>query len=186
MGIDWRLVAQILVPFATLLLGFWLNRRFERQVKLSVYLGHMSNFKLKEVDIYTHAIVVSNNGKMPATNVRICHHWLPGSIEIYPTMQYRIEKLSDGGADLIIDRLLPNGLISVQYLYFEPRNLDMIHRGVRCDQGFAKFIPVLQTRIYPNWVMRSLAGLVAIGTITACYLVIQFGCWIYRLTLLTH
>jgi len=186
MNVDWNLVVSIAIPFATLLLGIWLNRRFERQAKLISWLGHIAQFKTGEMQVYTHAIAVRNDGKLAANNVRIRHAWLPNSYQVYPALSYRIEPMEGGGADMVFEKLVPGEQISIQYLYFEPRDVDMIHRDVKCDEGFAKVIPMLLSRVYPRWAIRISRVLFAVGICASVYLLIEVCKWIYRLVVLTH
>lgn len=80
MNINWDLVVRIVVPLGTLVLGRFLDRWLTKKPKLISYLGHVSAFTLSNeshTQVFTHAIVVRNEGREAANNVRVGHYVLP-------------------------------------------------------------------------------------------------------------
>ncbi len=47
---------------------------------------------------------------------------------------------------IVIPTLVPNEQTAISYLYHPPLIADQVNAGIKCDQGFAKAIPVLITR----------------------------------------
>ena len=102
--IDWGVVASIAAPIIALFVGVWVNRKFESRPKLISYYGHISAFvhtpeEGNPFDINTHSVVLGNTGKKSATNVRIRHSVLP-DFNIWPHVQYDVEELPGGGAEI--------------------------------------------------------------------------------------
>ena len=101
MGIDWGLVANIAVPLATLLVGAILTRVLSRPV-VTTYLGHVSAHRQAAVaegphfDVFTHSVVIQNNGWASAKNVRLTHNILP-SFSVFPDVEYQVFDLPGGG-----------------------------------------------------------------------------------------
>lgn len=171
MTIDWHLVVQLALPVATLFLGAWINRWFERRPVLTSYYGHISAFKFaapdgNKVDVYTHSVVLRNAGRMSAKNVRIVHTALPEFV-IFPAVEYTVVTLPDGGKEILIPSLVPSEQITISYLYGPPLTYAGINSGIKSDEGFAKQIPVLLQRQLPRWVNVLTAILVSLGLMTA-------------------
>src|SRR6266446_2859538 len=142
MTIDWPLAVSVGIPILTLFLGAWVQRWFEKRPVLTSYFGHVSAFKWtdntgKKHDIFTHSVVVKNNGKRSANNVRIRHQNLP-DFTVSPAEDYTVVKLPEGGSDIIIPVLVPNEEVTISYLYFPPLTWNMVNREIRSDEGFAK------------------------------------------------
>lgn len=174
-GIDWSLVTRIAEGTALLLVGAWVNRRFESHPALYSYFGHVSAFKYtppggKQIDVYTHSVVVSNQGRRPATNVRLNHNVLP-DFTISPTAVYSIQTLPDGTRDILIPAIVPGEALTISYLYFPPVTWDQVNAGIKFDEGFAHQIPVLLQRQYPRWVTTTLTLLALVGLVAVLYVV---------------
>lgn len=174
MKIEWNIVLTMLLPFITLFLGAWLNRYFEKQPKLIAYFSHISAFTLKTIQphitVNTHSVVLHNSGNQCATNIRLHHTNLP-AFNIWPSIVYNVETLSDGSTDIIIPKLVQGEQITISYLYFPPLLVDNINSSIKCDQGFSKQIPVLLQRQYPQWFNYLVLLFVLIGIFTVCYFV---------------
>lgn len=171
MTVDWHLVAQIGVPVATLFLGAWVRRWFEKRPALTSYFGHVSAFKYaredgKKVDIYTHSVVLRNAGRKSASNVRIRHTVLP-SFQIVPPVDHRVIDLADNAKEILIPTMVPGEQLTISYLYFPPLTYANVNAGIKSDEGFATQLPVLLQRQYPKslGVLTVAAVLVGVGTI---------------------
>ena len=174
MQIDWIVLATIAAPIITLFIGVWVNRRFEDRPTLISYYGHVSAFLHtadggQQFHVHTHAVVLRNTGRKPATDVRLHHNILP-DFNIWPTIVYHVETLLDGTKDIVIPALVPNEEITISYLYFPPVTYSQINAGIKCEQGFANAIPVLLQRQYPRWVNRTTALILLVGVIFIAYL----------------
>jgi hypothetical protein len=177
-GIEWSLVARIVEGTALLLIGAWVNRRFESRPVLYSYFGHVAAFKYtppggQQIDIYTHSVVVSNQGRRPATNVRLNHRVLP-DFNIYPTAAYSIQPMPDGTSDIVIPSIVPGEALTISYLYFPPVTWNQVNAGIKFDEGFARQIPMLLQRQYRRWVTVVSVGLALVGLVAVVYAMI-FG-----------
>lgn len=175
MAIDWNVVATIASPVIALFAGVWVNRRFENRPVLISYFSHVSSFRYtptggQPLQMNSHSVVLRNNGRQSATNVRLHHAILP-EFNIWPTIVHNIETLQDGSKDIVIPTLVPAEEITVSYLYFPPVVAGQINSGIKCDQGFANQITVLLQRQFPRWLTRTMIALVLVGLITSCYLI---------------
>ncbi len=115
-------------------------------------------------------MVVSNQGRRPATNVRLNHNVLP-DFTIVPTAAYSIQTLPDGTSDILIPRIVPGEALTISYLYFPPVTWNQVNAGIKFDDGFARPIPVLLQRQYPRWVTTTLTLLALVGLVAVVYVV---------------
>jgi len=176
MNINWSVFATITAPILALFIGAALNRMIERKPKLIYYLGQVSAFRLstpQQFDLFTHSIVIVNNGKRSANGVRIGHNILPDNFNIYPSVSYEIETLSSGGKDIKIPALVPGEQITISYLYFPPLTWDKINSSIKHDDGFAKRLYVLPTPQFPKWMIRILKFFVWLGIIAFIYIAFE-------------
>ncbi len=174
MSIDWMVVATIAAPIITLFVGVWVDRRFENRPTLISYFGNVAAFTHTteaglQIQIHTHTVVLRNAGRRSATNVRLHHATLP-DFNIWPQVVYHVEELADRSKDIVIPTLVPGEQITLSYLYFPPITVVQVNAGIKCDQGFAKQIPVLLQRQYPRWISILAAMLMLIGIISILYL----------------
>jgi len=175
MKIDWLVVATIAAPTIALFIGVWINRRLESRPNLVSYFGHVSAFRHtpaegSPINVNTHSVILSNTGRRSATNVRIHHRVLP-AYNIWPTLVHHVEELEEGSSDIVIPTLVPDEQITISYLYFPPMTAFDINAGIKCDQGFARTIPVLLQRVYPRWFNIISVILTLVGIISLLYLI---------------
>jgi len=175
MPIDWSLVANIVSPFIALILGYVLTRISERKPKLSYYTGHVSSFTIKDtkVPVFTHSIVVMNNGKKTAKNVRIGHDIFPNNYVIHPPKESEIVSIEGTRRELKISELIPNEIITVNYLYFPPITWDQINTTVKHDDGFGKLVTVIPTTQYPKWAINLTKFFLFLGIVAFLYIVYE-------------
>jgi hypothetical protein len=201
MDVDWDLMLRIIIPFGTLIAGVFLRVRLEKRSNVVFYIGTESDFAIrndggqsesaKEKDdpdskdtnktssvtgVYTHSLVISNNGRASAKNLRVGHVILPEHFFVSPKVDYEIKAIPDSGSDMVFPILRPNETVTVSYLYFQRVGANQIHTYLKSDEGFAKGIPVFQTRLYPKWVRISLL----IASVSG------FIAWIYVLVILSR
>ena len=173
MTIDWNIVATIAAPLIALLVGAALNRAIEGRSRLISYLGHASahHIELEDgtpLDIHTHSIVLKNAGRRPARNVRLTHAVLP-NFNVYPGVDFNIEKLPSGDIDIVLPVLVSQQEITISYLYHPPITWKDVNGLIKSDEGFAKVVSVLPTIQYPAWVNTIATGLTLIGLIASLY-----------------
>jgi hypothetical protein len=176
MTLDWTAIATIAAPLLALFVGAWLDRWLETRPILISYFGHVSSFRYtaddgQEIIIHTHAVVLRNTGRRPATGVRIHHQTLP-SFSIWPSVVYTTEELPDKTRDILIPTLVPGEEVTISYLYFPPLTVDRVNAGIKYDQGFATAVPVLLQRQYGNWANRIVGTLMLAGLVAIIYVLI--------------
>ncbi|MDE0127992.1 MAG: hypothetical protein OXQ86_00300 [Gammaproteobacteria bacterium] len=172
-AVEWNVVATIAAPLIALVIGAALNRAIERRARLVTYLGHVSAHKVNQtsgppLDVFTHSVVLKNSGRKAAKNVKLAHSILP-SFHVIPSVNYEIEQLPDGGANIVIPALIPDEQVTISYLYFPPTTWDKINGPIRSDEGFARVMQVLPTVQAPNWLNQILAGLALLGLTALIY-----------------
>ncbi len=177
MGVDWNVVATIAAPLIALVIGAALSHAIEERARLVTYLGHVSAHKVQQksgapLDVFTHSVVLRNSGRKPANNVKLTHSVLP-SFNVIPSVNYQIEQLPDGGANIVLPTLVPNEQVTISYLYFPPTTWDKINGPIKSDAGFARVMNVLPTVQFPKWLTRILAGFVLLGLTALLYVVIK-------------
>ncbi len=183
MEINWSVVATIAAPIIALFVGAVINRFIERKPKLIAYFTHASVFNLigsDPVPIHTHGIVIKNIGRKPATDIRVRHNFLPRDFNVYPVVQYHVENLAGGGAEIVFPTLVQNEQVSIAYLYFPPVVYSQIHAGIRHSDGFATEVTALPTSQYPSWMLRGLKLLLILGIVALVYLVFEVGRFIFK------
>ena len=187
--IDWQLLATITTPLVALFVGAWLTRRIEKQPVLLTHWGHVSSFSLQSPDgtgnvVNTHSVVIRNEGKRSATNVRLSHKTLP-DFNIWPAVPCRVEQVPNTGPDIVIPQIVPGEQLTISYLYFPPVTYDQVNSGVKHDEGFATPITVLLQRQYPRWIKISTAILVFVGLVAIVYTLIEFISWVVNWAMLS-
>lgn len=185
MAINWNVVAQIVWSIILLVIGAWVNRRFESRAGLISYFQHVSQFNHtaeggQVIPIHTHSVTLRNTGRKSAENVRVRHFVLP-DFNIYPPLAYHVNDIPGDGKEIVIPRLVPGEQITISYLYFPPTTYDKIHAGIKYDEGFAQPIPVLIQRQYPQWFNHTAVILMLIGIASVVYLGYHFVDLIQRL-----
>ena len=176
MSIDWKTLREVGMPVATLFLGAWVARWFEKRPSLTSYFGHVSAFKHTppngaSLNVFTHTVVLRNSGRKSATNVRLNHIVLP-DFEIYPPIEHRIVDLADGSREILIPTMVPGEQITISYLYFPPVTYSSINAGIKSDEGFAKPVSVLLQRQYSTWINILAALLLLVGVASTVYVLV--------------
>jgi hypothetical protein len=95
------------------------------------------------------------------------------SVSVFPEVRYTTDVLPGGSTDLVFSTLVPKQQVTISYLYFGPLTVDQIHAGVRSDEGYARPLDVLPTPRPAWWVATILWSLVALGALTALYLLVK-------------
>jgi len=185
MTINWTTVATIAALIIALFVGAWLNRWLEGRPVLISFYGHVAAFNPtppggQPFHINTHAVVLRNASRKPATNVRLHHHGIVPLFSIWPDVPHKVETLPGGSQDIVVPSLVPGKEISVSYLYFPPVTFDQVHAGIECDQGFARAIPVLLQRQYPRWFIRILRVVLIVGLVAIAYPLYRGLVWVLR------
>lgn len=184
MNIDWSLVSDIAVRISLLIFGFVLSRLLEHRAKVVYYLGHVSEFKLRDTDaeVYTHIIVVFNSSNKTAKNVIVGHYELPKDFTVFPKNKiFKEEKAPGGGKNIIFPKLVPKETVTISYLYYPPLTYKQVNSQVIHDEGLAKPIPVLISKQYPKWQLKIVALLILLGIVAFLYIIV----WLIRVIFLS-
>jgi len=181
MNLDWGVVATIAAPIITLFLGAALTRVLTEKAKLIAYIGHSSIHKLRVTEqnpqeglVFTHSLVIKNDGRKVANNVRIGHFYLPINFNIYPPTDYKINEIPDTGPEITIPKVLPKEQITFSYLYYSPLSTHPINSYLKSDEGEAKIIPVIIQQQFPKWVGSGILVFAIIGFIAIIYVITAF------------
>lgn len=169
---DLDVIAKLLAPVITAIVGFLTKKYFEAKPKLITYLVHTSAIPLhddKNTNINTHSIVVRNAGKKTAHNVRIGHNYLPQSFQLYPQLAHEIIRGDNGVAEILIPTLVPDEQINISYLYFPPDTWHKVHSYCKSDETSAKYINVVPTQQQSKILFFILLLLTFIGASTVMY-----------------
>lgn len=146
MNIDADIIAKIVSPLLSLVLGAVIKHYSEAKSKVVSFIGHVSAFTLQGTErtvVHTHSVVVRNAGRKAAHNVRLVHGVLPINITIYPPVQHSIQRNPDDSGEIIIPVLVPQEQVTISYLYFPPLLWNQINLNTKSDDGFAKIVNVM-------------------------------------------
>jgi len=171
-------------PILVAILAFVLNKFFSNRPKLVAYYGYISSHKIRPqkegetLDIHTHAIVIRNLGKLPAHNVRVSYNILP-DYNVIPKVKYDIFDIPDGGKEICFPNVAPKEAITITHLYYPPITYANIKTYIKCDEGLARIINVLPTRVLATWQKAVLYALLFIGATTVLYFAMKLLVCIY-------
>lgn len=171
-NINWPIVINIAMPVISLFIGAGINHFFERRPRVITYLGHVSGIKLSRADnpvtINTHSIVLKNNGRKVATDIRLGHFILP-DFQISPDIEFTVRDLPGGQKEIVIPKLIPKKEVTITYLYIPPLTWDKINSHLESDDGQIQVVKVLPTVQIPRWTIRLLWFLISYGFIAFLY-----------------
>ena len=177
--IDWKLIELIAPPIVGAFIGALISWLSTNREKLVTYYGHVSDFKIdpippntQQVLVNTHSIVVKNNGRKTATNVRLGHNFLPPSFNVFPDTNYEINELPSGKKEIVFPRIVPKKELTISYLYYAPLTFNQINTTIESDEGPAKETFVLLQPQPPKWLIKVLWVLLVIGCISLVYILI--------------
>ena len=161
----------------TFLIGVGLTRLFESRSRLITHYGHIAAGKVRinaespQVDIYTHSIMIRNIGRKPALNLKVGHRIqnISNMVAVYPPVEYKICPINGSGEEIRFERLLPNQLITITYVYSPPLDYRQINTYVESDEGMAKLVPVLLNRQWPKWLSNVALIPLFVGSIGILY-----------------
>ena len=125
--VDWQLFLTVAAPILTLLVGVWVNRRFENRPVLLSHWGHVSSFNYQQGNgatgiVNTHSVVIRNVGRRAATNVRLSHTLLP-DFNIWPPVEYELKEVPNSGQDIVNPYRSPKPAVEYLLSLFSPGHL---------------------------------------------------------------
>jgi hypothetical protein len=152
---DWLIVSGLALWIAPFFARPFFDRLFEKRSKLVAYLLNATSVSVNppngsRVLVNLHSVVIRNNGRKPALNVRLGHNMLREvdalpDFSIFPNIQYSIEPLPSGGREIVFPILVPGEQVTIQYLYFAPILWHEINTHIKCNDGNASILTVLPT-----------------------------------------
>ena len=178
MQINWDHVLKIAVSIIIVFIGKVLDNFLRRRPILIAHYGHASGFASRTTNgepfnVNTHSVIIRNVGKKSANNVRVTHNYLP-EISVYPSVQYDINDVPDGGKEILFPILTPKEEITINYLYFPPVTVAQILTSVKADEGAAKIINVWLAPLPSKLFLFTTSYLWFAGLIATVYFVINF------------
>src|SRR5437899_1519902 len=144
---DSSLLLGITQGVALLVIGAVFNRVYERRPRVVVFYGHIGAFQLLGTQgrppfgVHTHSVVMRNNGRLAAHNVRVPHNPTGGSIvniSVFPLVSFTRNPLPGGGDELLFPVLVSGQELTISYLYYPPLLANQINAPIRSDEGMAK------------------------------------------------
>jgi len=181
MPLSLEIIAKLLAPLITAIIGAVTKHYLEARPKLITYLGHASAMPLlpqqpnqQPQQVNSHSIVVRNIGKKTAHNLRVGHNLLPLSYQVFPRVSYQVVKGQNNAAEIVIPTLVPDEQVSISYLYFPPILYTDIISYTKSDECMAKTISAIPSPQPIKIVVYLLWSLVFIGASTLMYWLIFF------------
>jgi hypothetical protein len=185
---DFSIFSRVAEALIIAVLGGFIARVIERRPRVVVFYGHIGEFHLPPTQgnpalrVHTHTVVIRNNGRLAAHNVRVPHNLPltpPLNFSVAPQTAFTRAPLAGGGEEITFSVLVPGEQITISYLYFAPLTFNQINLPIRSDEGLARAVNVLPARQFPRWLVMFMWGLAFVGSITVIYLLVELGIWIY-------
>ena len=170
---------EIVSALLAFIVGILLEKYTNKKPNISYFILNSSQFNLpaqagnQSSKVFTHSIVIQNNGKAPATNIEVVHFNLnPAPVlfiyQISPDGQYTEDKTQNGGLILRFPSLLPSHQIAISVpLYSYPYGTNNIHNYVKSTEVFGYPISILTVRHTPKWLQLMILWLSLFGFIYA-------------------
>jgi hypothetical protein len=168
-----KLVSGIVGAVATIV-----KVALEARAKVVFYIQHTATHILPATDtapavtLNTHCIVLRNDGRKAATNVRLSHWVLPGiqpvhgNFTIMPGLGAKIEPNQTSAPDIVIPILPPGVEVQVSYIYFPPLVWNQVGSHICSDEGVAKAVTVIAAP-RPSRLVRTIAGVLMLAGLVA-------------------
>lgn len=118
----------------------------------------------------TASVVVHNVGRKTATNVELVFNYKPMCVNFWP-LRSKTEKVQDDGrVAYVFDSLSPGEVLGFELLGV---NVDLPALvNVRCDQGTADEVRLVQNQAVAPWKIRMWRGLIFMGVGASAYLAV--------------
>lgn len=176
--IDLELVWKVAGPIVGIFVGAYVKEWFERRPKLVGFLQHATAVPLPNTNppiaINTHSVVLRNNGRAPAKNVRLGHSVLP-AYSIAPNIDHSVVDIQGGGREIRIPLLVHSRQVVISYVYQSPLLWNQINTHLESDEGPVQVIHTLPMVPPTRVQIRILTAFVAVGAATVAYIAITVG-----------
>lgn len=172
-------------------IGYFFNKLQKEKSRLIYFIQHISDFNItieptpanptkRDIPLYTHTLIIRNNGNKIAEDIEVRHIFLPRHISILPKVKlkdYRIER-KNGGGTIFIKDIVPNEQVTVAYLDEYPYTPQSIFATVvKSKDGFAKAQPVVLYPWLPKWAIRFSQLLLYLGLLFIIFIIYKL--WPY-------
>lgn len=174
-------VISITTPF----LGWILNTRFQKKVRIVWSVRHAFTFLIQEPllgadqqvifatqTVHTASISVTNSGKITATNVEIVFNWRPQYINVWPIRSFEEKIAADKRFSIHLENLASGEPFGFELFSINRDLPEIIH--VRSEQSVAKLVYMTPQIIPKPWLVQVVRYLSLIG----------FGATLYMLAIL--
>lgn len=172
---------------ALVLLGAVVNRVLRLRPKLIYSVGHLSTVGVAvpptlpdeqpgRALLRSASIFVSNDGLQPAKSVEATFAFRPAAYHVHPMRTFREEAGAAGTFSLRFDSLAPSEQVRIEIVAFN-QDLPLI-TAIRSDDCTGRAVEMMVQRVWPNWVIRTLAAAIFVGFATCIYLTFEAISWI--------
>lgn len=175
MPIDIDALLKLAAPVVVALIGV-IAKQFDARPKLIFYYVHSGALPIppngenpNPGNLHTHTIVVRNNGRKSAINVRIDHQIFPLTYRLDPPVFHTVQYGAAPSAEINIPVLVPGEQVSVSYLYLPPLTVDQIGAWVKSNEGMARRVNVIPSSLPRKPVRVLLWSLAFVGASTIVY-----------------
>ncbi|MDA0685185.1 MAG: hypothetical protein O3A57_12335, partial [Bacteroidetes bacterium] len=177
-------IFALTVPFV----AWGLNYFFRAKAKLNLSIPHAFTFLVQQplVDadgneispsqtVNTRSLVISNAGRITATQVELVFNWKPICINIWPPRHFEEHMEPDGRFTIKFESLAPSEQFGCELLVVNANLPDLL--TARCEQCVAKEVHMYPQPHVEPWKLRVAAILLFAGAALLLYflmLVLQF------------
>ena len=172
-------LVAILVPF----ISWALNRAQHGEARLVRGVRHAHSFLVEQPLIgpdgaqiaptqiaHTASVVSRNVGRKSATNIELVFNFKPMCINFWPIRTKGEVVQPDGRVAYVFNSLARDELLGFELLSVNHDLPQLVN--VRCDQGAAKEVRLIQNQQLANWKIMALQGFALLGMAAAAYLVL--------------
>lgn len=134
--------------------------------------GQVQNSLPQTFNVNTGSVIVSNSGRVPATDVEVTFNWKPDNYNIWPARPYETLTSADNRFTLKFANLAPKEQFGVELI--SAKELPLVV-SVRCKERVGKQLQMRPTVVYPNWMLVSFFLLALLGAASVVYLILKLG-----------
>jgi len=162
------MVKTIFLMLVSGTIGYFFHRLQKEKSRLIYYIQHISDFNItidptptipakRDVPLYTHTLIIRNNGNKTAEDIEVRHLFLPLHVSILPKAKLDGLKIDrkNGGGTIYIKDIVPQEQVTIAYLDtypYAPKNI--FATVVKSKDGFAKAQSMVLYPWLPKWALR--------------------------------
>lgn len=170
----------------TVILGSLIGRIFRLRPRLFYSVDHSTNILIDQplLDhdgkqlapsqlVRTASITVQNTGLNPARGVEVAFNWKPPILNLSPARAFAEVRSAFDRYSLKFDSFAPGESTTIEIMSINAE-LPMM-TAVRSDDCVGQLINMAPQRVWPQWMLRSIALIMLVGAATLVYIVIQLA-----------